>query len=85
MEINSKIHVEQLAPPGMQRSESVRRDRQTDKKLTVFGPPRRLVKSEPHQTWHGDRGPRARSCSSKSVWVRRMVAPLRDAENLAET
>jgi len=24
------------------------------------------VKSEPHQTWHGDRGPRARSCASKT-------------------
>jgi len=24
----------------------------------------RWVKSEPHQTWHGDRGPRARSCTS---------------------
>jgi len=21
------------------------------------------VKSEPHETWHGDRGPRARSCT----------------------
>ena len=43
--------------------------KQTNKKLTVFGPPRRLVKSEPHQTWHGDRGPRARSCTSKTFGV----------------
>jgi len=26
------------------------------------------VKSEPHQTWHGDRGPPARSCISKKIW-----------------
>jgi len=31
-------------------------DRQT-KKTQRFWPPRRRVKSEPHQTWHGDRGP----------------------------
>ena len=42
-------------------------DRQTDsqKKTQRFWPPRRRVKSEPHQTWHGDRGPRARSFTSK--------------------
>ena len=39
----------------------------TDKKLNVFrSPPRRRVKSKPHQTWYGDRGPRARSCTSKT-------------------
>jgi len=46
-------------------------DRQsvTDKqKNQRFSPPRRRVKSEPHQTWHGDRGPRARSCTSKMFW-----------------
>ena len=41
-------------------------NKQTDTKLEVFWPPRRRVKSEPHQTWHGDRGPRARSCTSKT-------------------
>jgi len=40
-------------------------DRQTDKKLNVFGCPRRRVKSEPHQTWRGDRGPRACFCVRK--------------------
>ena len=39
-------------------------DRQANKKLNVFVPHQRRVKSEPHQTWHGDRGHRARSCSS---------------------
>ena len=39
-------------------------DKQT-KKLR-FWLPRRRVKSDPHQTWHGDRGPRARSCTSKT-------------------
>ena len=41
-------------------------DKQTDKKTQRFWSPRRRVKSEPHQTWHGDRGPRARSCTSKT-------------------
>ena len=48
------------------------RNKQTDKqtkKLNVFLPPRRRVKSEPHQTWHGDRGPRARSCTQSREWV----------------
>ena len=40
--------------------------KQTDKKTQHFWPPRRRVKSEPHQTWHGDRGPRARSFTSKT-------------------
>jgi len=50
-------------------------DRQTDKhkKTQRFWPRRRRVKSEPHQTWHGDRGPRARSCTSKTFGI---VLPL---------
>ena len=40
-------------------------NRQT-KKTQRFWPPRRRVKSEPHQTWHGDRGPRAYSFTSKT-------------------
>ena len=39
-------------------------NRQT--KNSTFWPPRRRVKSEPHQTWRGDRGPQARSCTSKT-------------------
>ena len=40
-------------------------DRQTNRQKTQrFWPPRRRVKSEPHQTWLGDRRPRAHSCSS---------------------
>jgi len=32
-------------------------DRQTNRQKTQrFWPPRRRLKSEPHQTWHGDRG-----------------------------
>jgi len=41
-------------------------NRQTDKKTQRFWPPRRRMKSEPHQTWHGDRGPRTRSFTSKT-------------------
>jgi len=40
MEINSKIHVEQPAPPGVHRQRSHKRDGQTNrqtKKLNVFG------------------------------------------------
>jgi len=45
-------------------------NRQTDRQKTQrFWPPRRRVKSEPHQTWHRDRGPRARSCTLKTLGV----------------
>ena len=41
--------------------------KQTNRQKTQrFWPPRRRVKSEPHQTWHGDRGPRARSFTLKT-------------------
>jgi len=44
-------------------------DKQTYRQKTQrFWPPRRRVKSKPHQTWHGDRGPRSRSCVSKTFW-----------------
>ena len=44
-----------------------KRDGQTRRQKTQrFWPPRRRVKSEPHQAWHCDRGPRARSCTSKT-------------------
>ena len=43
-------------------------NRQTNKqaKNSTFWPLRRRVKSEPHQTWHGERRPRVRSCTSKT-------------------
>jgi len=42
-------------------------NRQTDRQKTQrFWPPRQRVKSEPYQTWHGDRGPQAHSCTSKT-------------------
>jgi len=45
-------------------------DKQTNRQKTQrFWPPRRRVKSEPHQTWHGDRGLRAHSCTSKTFGV----------------
>ena len=73
MEINCKIYVEQLAPPGIHRQHSDNRDEQTDKqtyrqKTQRIWPPRRRVKSEPHQTWHGGRGPQARYCTRKTFW-----------------
>jgi len=60
-------------------------DKQTDKqtkKTQRFWPPRRRVKSEPNQTWHGDRGPRARSCTSKTFGGLMHSFAARGAENL---
>ena len=52
---------------GRTNSDVQKRDGQTDRQKTQrFWPPRRRVKSEPHRTWHGDRGPRARSFTSKT-------------------
>ena len=51
-------------------------NRQTNKqtkKLNVFRCPAG-VKSEPHQTWHGDRGPRACSCISETFGGHRFAA-----------
>jgi len=43
-------------------------NKQTNRRTKTqrFWLPRWRVKSEPHQTWHGDRGPRARSGTSKT-------------------
>jgi len=54
-------------------------------KTQCFWPPQQQVKSEPHQTWHGDRGPRAHSCTSKTSGVRRIVSPIGGAENFGTT
>jgi len=40
---------------GRTISDVQKRDGQTNKKTLRFLPPRRRVKSKPHQTWHGDR------------------------------
>ena len=56
---------------GRANTDVQKRGGQRDKqnRQTKNWPPWRRVKSEPFQTWHGDRGPRARSCTSKTVWV----------------
>ena len=54
-----------MAKSGVRKRDE-QTNRQTKRKTQRFWPPRRPVKSEPHQTWHGDRGPRARSCTSKT-------------------
>jgi len=60
-------------------------DRQTDKQKTHrFWPPQRRVKSDPHQTWHGDRGPRAGSCTSKTFGSPTHSFAARGAKNLGE-
>ena len=60
--------------------------RQTDrqKKTQRFWPARRRVKSEPHQTWHDDRGPRARSCTWKTFGGLTHSFAARGTENLGE-
>jgi len=67
------------------RSKAWRTEKQTNKKTQRFWLARRRVKSEPHQTRHGDRGPRARSCASKTFGVWRIVSPLGGAENFGVT
>ena len=60
--------------------------RHTNRQKTQrFSPPRRRVKSEAHQTWHVDRGPRARSWASKTFGVCRTLSPLKGTENLGIT
>jgi len=57
-------------PSGRNRAHNCdvqKRDEQTNKQNTQrFWPRRRRVKFEPHQTWRANRGPRARSCTSKT-------------------
>jgi len=66
---------------GRTNSDLQKRDRQRDRKIS-FLPPRRRMKSEPHQTWHDDRGPWAPSCTSKSFGDWCTVSPLGGTENL---
>ena len=65
-------------------------DRQTEKQTNKQKTQRlwlswRRVKSEPHQTWHGDRGPRARSCTWNTFGGLTHSSPLGGAENLGTT
>ena len=54
-----------------------KRDRQTDRQKTQhFWPPWWQVKSEPHQSWRGDRGPGAHSFTSKTFGGPKLVSPL---------
>jgi len=62
MEINSKIHIEQLAPSGVRCQRSDEHDGQTDKQKKT----QRFLAAPTAgeiQTWH-----RARSCTSKTFW-----------------
>ena len=58
----------------------------TDRQKTQrFSPTRRRVKSKPHQTWYGDKGPRARSCTSKTFGGLTHSFAARSTENLGVT
>ena len=48
-------------------------------------PPRRRVKSKPHQPWYGDRGPRTRSRTSKTFGGLTHSFAARGTENLGVT
>jgi len=61
---NSLTKLNTGAQPQTFRYPTVQTNRQT--KTQRFWPPRRRVKSEPHQTWQSNRGPRACSCTSKT-------------------
>jgi len=63
---------------------NIQTDRQTDKKTQRFWPPQRRMKSEPHQTWHGDGGPRGRSCTSKTFGGLTHSLAARGTENLGK-
>ena len=52
-----RLHVEIWRTNSDVQKRDGQTDRQTDKKTQRFWPPWPRVKSEPHQTWHGDRGP----------------------------
>jgi len=67
------------------RSKAWRTDKawRADKKR--FSPPRRRMNFEPHQTWHGDKGPRARSCTSKTFVGLTHSFAARGTENLGVT
>ena len=47
----------------LQSSQQTDRQNKRTKKLNVFGHPA-AGEIQAHQTWHGDRGPQARSCTS---------------------
>ena len=49
---------------GTQTLDVQKRDEQTKNSTFLAAPA--AGKSDPHQTWHSDRGPRARSCTSKT-------------------
>jgi len=65
---------------GRTNSDIQKHDGQTKKTQTFLAA--MPEKSEPHQTWHGDTGRRARSCTSKTFGVSRIVLPLGGAKNL---
>jgi len=58
-------------------------NRQTDRQKTQrFWPSRRRVKSEPHQTWHGDKRTSSTFLHLQNFWGSDAVSPLGGAENL---
>ena len=50
LQLSNCIKIVSVLQPHVQK-----RDGQTDKKTQRFWPPRRRVKPEPHQAWHGDK------------------------------
>ena len=80
-----------MAKSGAQTLDVQKRDEQTNRltnkqtKNSTFLAAPAGGKSESHQNWHGDRGPQARSCTSKTSGVWHTISPLGGAENLGIT
>jgi len=85
MEIKSKIHVEQPAPPGVHWRHSDKRDIQTDKKTHRFGRPGSGWNPSPTKLGMVIEDLEHVLAPRKIFGVRGIVSLLRDAENLVET
>jgi len=84
MEISSKIHLEQLAPPDVHRQRSDMRDRQTKITQTFLAAP--AAGEIPSPTKLGMVIEDIEHVlAPPKLFVRRIVSPLRGAENLSET
>jgi len=81
--------VQRVAPGGEKPQNRPLSDLNTGalpvKKTQRFWPRLRREKSEPHQTWLGDRGHRARSCTSKTFGGLTHSFAATGAENLGIT
>ena len=62
----AKLYTETPSFTSMTEREANQQTNRQTKKTQRFWPPQRRMKSELQQTWHGDRGPWASSCTLKT-------------------